>query len=205
MAKQTKVDPFKQFGSHAEDMRIALNDIAPGMAYKLGNMQWVNEVKSGIRYENGETLSPLTEKMFLVSAIMELATTSDPSGVLAKNMAAAGDPKPSGQVDAHHIVAWRAQAARRSRSLLFAWRIAINDKDNGVHLPSNKRSRVKALPNATKHRIIHTTVYHGEVFLRLQQEAKTNGKDTEVGRRALRLIKQKILNGTFPYLPEHVA
>lgn len=208
MAKQAstaKEDPFKQFGSHAEDMRIALNDIAPGMAYKLGNMQWINEIKAGIRYKNGETLSPLTEKMFLVSAIMELATTNDHSGALAKNMADAGDPKPNGQVDAHHIVAWSAEAARRSRLLLFAWSIAINDKDNGVHLPANRKSHVAALPNATKHRIIHTKVYHSEVFVRLQQEAKANGKDTEVGRRALRLIKQKILNGTFPYLPEHVA
>jgi hypothetical protein len=206
MAKQaTKADPFQQFGSHAEDMRVALNDIAPGMAYKLGNMQWMNEIKAGVRYQNGETLSPLTEKMFLVSAIMELATTSDHSGTLARNMAAAGDPRPSGQVAAHHIVAWSAQAARRSRLLLFAWCIAINDKDNGVHLPSNKRARVKALPDATKHSIIHTTVYHTQVFLRLQQEARANGKDTEVGRRALRNIKQKILNGTFPYLPEHIA
>jgi hypothetical protein len=206
MAKQaTKADPFQQFGSHAEDMRVALNDIAPGMAYKLGNMQWMNEIKAGVRYQNGETLSPLTEKMFLVSAIMELATTSDHSGTLARNMAAAGDPRPNGQVAAHHIVAWSAQAARRSRLLLFAWCIAINDKDNGVHLPSNKRARVKALPDATKHSIIHTTVYHTQVFLRLQQEARANGKDTEVGRRALRNIKQKILNGTFPYLPEHIA
>jgi hypothetical protein len=201
----TKEDPFKQFGSHAEDMRIALNEIAPGMAYKLGNMQWVNEVKAGIRYKNGETLSPLTEKMFLVSAIMDLATTKDHSGTLSKNMAEAGDPKPDGQVDSHHIVAARAQAARRSRLLLFGWCIAINDKDNGVHLPSNKRSNVNALPDATKHSIIHTRIYHTQVFLRLQLEARTNGKDTDVGRRALRQIRQKILNSTFPYLPEHMT
>jgi hypothetical protein len=206
MAQQTtKVDPFKQFGSHAEDMRIALNEIAPGMAYKLGNMQWMNQVKEGIRYQNGETLSALAEKMFLVSAIMELATTSDHSGVLTKNMTEGGDPKPSGQVDTHHIVASHAQAARRSRLLLFAWCIAINDKDNGVHLPSNKRSNVQALAEATKHSIIHTRIYHTQVFLRLQLEARANGKDTEVGRRALRQIRQKILNGTFPYRPEHVT
>jgi hypothetical protein len=206
MAKQaTKQDPFKQFRHHSEDMRVALNDIAPGMAYKLGNMEWMNEIKSGIRYQNGETLSPLTEKMFLTSAIMELATTRDHSAVLARNMAAAGDPRPRGEVSTHHIVAQSAQAARRSRLLLFAWCIAINDKDNGVHLPSYKRSRVKSLPNATKHSVVHTAIYHTQVFLRLQQEARTNGKNTDAGRRALRNIKQKLLNGSFPYRPEHIA
>jgi A nuclease family of the HNH/ENDO VII superfamily with conserved AHH len=206
MATQaTKEDPFKQYGHHAEDMRVALNDIAPDMAYKLGNMEWMNEIKAGVRYKNGETLSPLTEKMFLASAIMELATTRDHSAALARNLAAAGEPKPSGEVSTHHIVAWNAQAARRSRLLLFAWCIAINDKDNGVHLPSNRRARVKTLPDAIKHSRIHTTIYHSQVFLRLQQEARTNGKDTDVGRRALRNIKQKILNGSFPYLPEHIA
>lgn len=208
MASQTKVDPFKQFGSHAEDMRIALNDIAPGMAYKLGNMQWLNEIKAGIRYKNGETLSPLSERMFLISAIMELATTNDHSAVLADNMANAGDPKPKpvSKVAAHHIVASGAERAAKSRLLLFAWCIAINDKDNGVHLPANKRSRVPALPDATKHSRIHTNIYHAEVFKTLRGVAVSkNGKETESGRQALRWIKGQILKGTFPYLPEHVA
>ncbi|HKT28819.1 AHH domain-containing protein [Dyella sp.] len=207
MAKQasgTKVDPFKKFGSHAEDMRIALNQIDPSLAYKVGNMQWLNEMKEGIRYGNGETISPLTEKMFLVAAMAELVTTTEPSARLATNMSAARDPKPDGETEAHHIVAFKAKAARLSRLILFGWKIAINDRDNGVHLPAFKRSVVASLPDARKHRPIHTSVYHMAVFQRLQAQVKTKGLDTQAGREALRVIKEKILNGTFPYLREHL-
>jgi len=206
MAKQASgnnVDPFKKFGTHSVDMRIALNQINPALAYKVGNMEWLNEIKQGIRYENGETVSELSERMFMIAAMAELATTSDPSKLLATNMVAAGDAKPQGQTEAHHIVAFKAQAAHPSRRLLFKWRIAINDKDNGVHLPAFKRSVVTSLPDAIKHRPIHTDVYHIAVFRRLDTYAKTNGTDTEVGREALKSIKRKILNGTFPYLREH--
>jgi hypothetical protein len=85
-----------------------------------------------------------------------------------------------------------------------SWKIAISDKDNGVHLPAFKRSVVISLPDALKHRPIHTLVYHMSVFQRLQAQVKTKGLDTQAGREALRLIKQKILNGTFPYLREHL-
>jgi len=30
-------------------------------------------------------------------------------------------------------------------------------------------------------------------------------RETEVGREALRAIKEQILNGTFPYRPEHLV
>ena len=120
-------------------------------------------------------------------------------------MASAGDSKPDGEVESHHIVAWRAAKARQSRLLLFAWRIAINDKDNGVHLPAYKRSQIASLPDAIKHKTIHTDIYHARVFLRLRAAAVQNGKQTEVGREALRAIKKQILNGTFPYRPEHLV
>lgn len=206
MAKQSSgksIDPFKKFGTHSVEMRIALNRINPALAYKVGNMDWLNEIKQGIRYENGETISELSEKMFHVAAMAELATTLAPSALLATNMAAAGDPKPVGETEAHHIVAFKAQAAHASRRLLFGWRIAINDKDNGVHLPAYKRSVVVSLPDAIKHRPIHTDVYHMAVFRRLDTYAKTDRADTAVGRDALKSIKRKILNGTFPYLREH--
>ncbi|MGN6323621.1 MAG: AHH domain-containing protein [Dyella sp.] len=208
MAKQTaikKEDPYKKFRSHAEDMRIALNRIDPALAYKVGNMQWLNKVKEEIRYENGETVSTLTEQMFLVAALSEVAITPGPSKVLASNMSAAGDPKPKGETEAHHIVAATAALARQSRLLLFQWRIAINDADNGVHLPAFKRSKVVSLPKARKHRPVHTPVYHMAVYERLQEQAFENGFETEVGRVALRAIKKKLVAGTFPYLQEHVT
>ena len=40
-ASGSKVDPFKKFGTHAVDMRVALNKINPALAYKVGNMEWL--------------------------------------------------------------------------------------------------------------------------------------------------------------------
>jgi hypothetical protein len=209
VATQTKAkrdDPFRRFRSHAMDMRAALNQIAPGLGYGLGNMELLNEVKEEIRYANGETLPPASERMFLVAAMMELAsTTTGHSKTLAKNMASAGDPKPVGEVESHHIVAWRAEEARLSRLLMFGWCIAINDHDNGVHLPAYLRSNVVSLAKAIKHRPLHTSVYHGQVYLRLLSAARVSATDGRVGRDALKLIKTKILNGTFPYKKEHLA
>lgn len=199
-------DPFKRFRSHAGDMRAALNRIAPGLGYGLGNIELLNEIKEEIRYSNCETLPPAAEGMFLVAALMELAsTTTGHSKALAKNMLSAGDPKPVGEVESHHIVAWNAPDARLSRLLLFGWCIAINDHDNGVHLPAYLRSNVANLVNASKHRPLHTSIYHGQVYLRLASAARVDAADGKVGREALRAIKAKILRGTFPYKKEHLA
>jgi hypothetical protein len=209
MAKHATVkndDPFKRFRSHAEDMRIALNQISPGLGYKLGNVELLNEIKEEIRYENGETLPPKSENMFLIAALKELASTdTGHSKTLARNMANADDPKPSGEVESHHIVAWKEPEARLSRLLLFGWHIAINDKDNGVHLPSFKKSEIASLPTASKHRPLHTSIYHGQVYLRLTRAAKVSATDANVGRTALRAIKDRILKGTFPYKKEHLV
>jgi hypothetical protein len=209
MAGQTTAkngDPFRRFRSHAEDMRVALNQIAPGLGYSLGNVELLNEIKEEIRYENGETLPPTTDSMFLVAALKELAsTTTRHSKILAKNMTSAGDPKPVGEVESHHIVAWQDQEARLSRLLMFGWCIAINDHDNGVHLPAYVRSNVVSLANASKHRPLHTSIYHGQVYLRLASAARVNATDGTVGREALRAIKSRILNGAFPYKKEHLA
>lgn len=138
--------------------------------------------------------------------MMELAsTTTGHSKTLARNMSSAGDPKPVGEVESHHIVAWNALDARLSRLLLFGWRIAINDHDNGVHLPAYLRSTVVSLANASKHRPLHTSIYHGQVYLRLASAARVDAADGKVGREALRAIKAKILLGTFPYKKEHLA
>jgi len=199
-------DPFKRFRSHAGDMRVALNQIAPGLGYALGNIELLGEIKEEVRYKNGETLPPAAAGMFQVAAMMELAsTTTGHSKILARNMASAGDPKPEGEVESHHIVAWRAQEARLSRLLLFGWCIAINDHDNGVHLPAYRSSNVVSLPKATKHRPLHTSIYHGQVYARLASAARADAKDSKIAREALRAIKARILNGTFPYKKEHLA
>jgi hypothetical protein len=186
-----KKDPFKKVSSHLSDMRVALNQIAPGLAYQIGNMHLLHELKQDVRYKNGMTIPPDAEKMFMAAALAELALTSNHSEVLAKNMRDANDAKPDGEVESHHIVATRARAARPSRLLLFGWSISINDKDNGVHLPAYKRSEVPSLPDAIKHRQLHTKVYHAQVFLRLDAAARLNAKDSAVGRDTLKMIKSR--------------
>lgn len=120
------------------------------------------------------------------------------STILGTNMAAAGMPKPRGDVDAHHVVSVRSNFAIRSRSLLFGWGIAINDVDNGVFLPRNRKVKVmdRRLRNATKHSVVHTRLYHLAVFFRLSDAPQTN---CAFGREKLRGIKLDLLAGTFPY------
>ncbi len=199
-------DSLGRFRSHAGDMRVALNQIAPGLGYGLGNIELLNEMKEEVRYRNGETLPPTAERMFLVAALMELASTkTGHSKTLGRNMTSAGDPKPVGEVESHHIVAWQAQEARLSRLLLFGWCIAINDHVNGVHLPAYRRSNSVSLANASKHRPLHTSIYHGQVYLRLVSAARVDATDGKIGREALRAIKARILNGAFPYKQEQLG
>jgi hypothetical protein len=120
------------------------------------------------------------------------------SELLAKNMAAGGLPKPKGEVDAHHVVSVRSKYASASRVLLYGWGIGVNDVDNGVFLPRNRKVQVinRRLHNATKHSVVHTRIYHVAVFFRLGEVNPDSGQE---GREKLRGIKLDLLAGTFPY------
>lgn len=120
------------------------------------------------------------------------------SAILATNMAAAGLPKPRGDVDAHHVVSVRSKHAFTSRNLLYGWGIGINDVDNGVFLPRNRNVKVmdRRLRNAISHSVVHTRIYHVAVFFQLSQAHPSNGA---AGREQLRGIKLELLAGTFPY------
>lgn len=134
----------------------------------------------------------------------ELPRTTGHSKILTKNLACAGEPKPEGEVDSHHIVAWKAKAAHRSRMLLFGWCIGINDCDNGVNLPANADSEVAELPTAIKHRPMHTPTYHANVLFVLRMAAPIDKYNGQIGRKALREIKVDIIDGIFP-IHERIA
>ncbi|GGA37396.1 AHH domain-containing protein [Dyella nitratireducens] len=76
--------------------------------------------------------------------------------------------------------------------------IGIDDDDNGVFLPGNKKVAVidRRLKNATRHSVVHTAVYHLAVFNELRQASSS---DSDAGRRKLRDIKQDLVFATFPY------
>lgn len=79
--------------------------------------------------------------------------------------------------------------AYRSRLRLFAWRIGINDADNGVFLPRNGIG-LPGFPNAAHHKPYHSPDYHLAVWLRLR-----SAEGEQAGRVQLRAIKTRLLDG----------
>lgn len=148
-----------------------------------------------IEYDDKGRTKPASRKSLDAEAMRRRANHSS---TLTTNMLAAQIPKPSGEVDAHHIVSARSKNAYASRNLLYGWGIGINDVDNGVFLPRNRKVTVvdPSLKNAVKHSVVHTRLYHLSVFNELKQ-AHIN--DCAGGRDRLRGIRLDLIDGTFPY------
>lgn len=201
-ASGAEADPLLRSDSNLLDLRIAA-----GQSMQQGNpIEAVNSIKleaqkDRIRYKNGQTLAPRAKKMFAEALRKNAESKARHSKQLASNMVAAGQTRPAG-VAAHHIVAHRDFSAEKSRQVLFGWGIAINDVDNGVFLPRWKTSNVPSLPHAIKHSVVHTERYHVAVFARLYAVKQAKPTDHKGGRRALRAIKQELVDGVFPYMPE---
>jgi len=112
------------------------------------------------------------------------------SEALAKNLEGAGVTRPA-NTDAHHIVAGGAKKAGPAQAVLKRFGININDANNGVFLPSNKKS-----PNPTGaavHRTLHTNDYYDEVNALLTQ-ATTRQQVLDM----LSYIRSQLLSGGFP-------
>ncbi|WEN14370.1 AHH domain-containing protein [Rhodanobacter sp. AS-Z3] len=197
MSLKPKGKPFDQVDPSLLDLRIAAGMICrAGNGHAVVNELIIEVEKDKIRYNNGQTLRASAKRL-----MVDARRNARHSVVLSRNMLAAGQTRPA-EVAAHHIVARKDAGADRARKLIFGWNIAINDVDNGVYLPRWKRSHVPSLPNTTKHSVVHTEQYHLEVWFRLSAVAALDAKDRRGGRIALRTIKQELINGIFPYLPE---
>lgn len=209
MAFDGRHDPYKVIDPKATKKRTRANK--RGLSYEVDNRLRQEDIREKICYENGMTMPPRAKEMFMQALRADLAfrANSGHARLLRRNMVDAGtrppDAKPTGHVSAHHIVASLDEDASDSRVILFGWGIAINDADNGVFLPRYRVSSVPQDPKATKHSDVHTKVYHHQVFIRLDAAADVNAEDQKVGRSALRKIKGELLQGTFPYLEEHLA
>ncbi len=132
----------------------------------------------------------------VISLAMDAARPARHSRILARNLNLnSGLPRPQ-FVAAHHIVAQQAWQAKPARLCLFAWGIAINDADNGVYLPRFASSVVPGMPHASIHQSLHTDIYYAAVNIRLD---KIRHFGTSVGRAELRLIKQELIAGIFPF------
>lgn len=162
------------------------------------NRYKIEESKDQVRYKNGQTLPLRARKLFANALLVDAGRSSRHPRILSRNMIASNQTRPSG-VAAHHIVAAKDDRARTSRIIIFGWRIAINDTDNGVFLPRWRNSEVAELPHAIKHSVLHTDMYYLEVFARLNPVLK---KDSRGGRAKLKEIRQELIDGVFPYIPE---
>jgi hypothetical protein len=96
---------------------------------------------------------------------------------------------------AHAIVSGDMPEAKAARKILAKYKIRIDDPDNGVFLPRDKRYIPHDdLPNAVNHAKLHTAEYYVNVTTILSQ---TNS--AEECRLALRLIADELRNGEFEY------
>ncbi|GGA17108.1 AHH domain-containing protein [Dyella nitratireducens] len=175
------------------------------LSYELENRLSQQEERERVCYQNGYTLPPRVKEQFMAALLADVVSRRNGghSRLLHHNMTEAGDVRPEAtakkNVATHHIVASGDEEAAGSRELLFGWGIGINDADNGVYLPRYKKSEVPGLPNAVKHAGLHTTVYHYQVFRRLDRAAQVHATDDKVGRTALKTIKKELVAGIFPY------
>ncbi len=187
-------DPLKSPVDDVLDLTIAANEIAaPGTnAYEMRNDLILQQKKDELCYAKGRTVSG-SAKVLLADARRKRAGHS---AVLAANIVAATGKARPDEVAAHHIVASGDRRAFRSQTRLFGWGIAINDADNGVFLPRNRKSVVPSLPDATAHSVLHTDRYYLEVYGRLRV---VDVEDRRAGRLELRSIKRELVSGEFPF------
>jgi hypothetical protein len=121
-----------------------------------------------------------------------------PATKLSKHLIAGGEPRPSVEHVAHHIIPgkgrWRQPQILDVRMRLHMTGIRINDSVNGVWLSDKKNSKGHwATPKSPTHKSIHGTNY--EVWLIRQLGGSPAGRVFEAKLKAL---KSKIKNGTYP-------
>ncbi len=100
------------------------------------------------------------------------------------------------ETDAHHIVAWLAALAAKSRLILFSVGIGVNDNDNCAILPRFLTTTIAGMPNASAHQFIHTLEYYTNVYFDLTNIPSNTQAEVRI---ALRTIRTQLIAGTFPY------
>ncbi|MCS0406705.1 AHH domain-containing protein [Vibrio diabolicus] len=123
-----------------------------------------------------------------------------PTRMLANNLTAAGEPKPTRRHEPHHIIPGKGQYKltdmRRIRLNLHMHKIGINAAENGVWL-MNFAKNIDLnweSPNSPAHRSIHTSNYETWISTRFAAfETKMH-----VFKANLLQVKMNLKNGTHP-------
>jgi hypothetical protein len=209
---------FEQPSTSAIDITVGANRLAsnhPGLnPYELRNDLLVEQEKARICEENGQAAPARRPQRFFARyddkgktreaptayTSQQLEDDADRDGAnhrrtLDRNLKKDGHARVA-NVCAHHIVASGHPDAYRSRLMLFAWGIGINDADNGVYLPAYAVTQVASLASAVPHDKLHASArYYLRVEARLLAVDKTS---QPAGRGALRRMRGEMLAGSFP-------
>ncbi|MDP9125199.1 MAG: AHH domain-containing protein [Pseudomonadota bacterium] len=210
---------FEQPTTKALDITLSANRIAtnkPGLnPYELRNDVLIEEEKTRICAANGVAAAPKPRKSPRPYARYDakgltradkgytadqLEGDADREGAnhrrtLDRNLGKSGFVRVP-NVCAHHIVASGHPDASGSRQMLYAWRIGINDADNGVFLPARRGLAVPTLKDAVQHDDLHAdALYYALVERRLM--LADEGSQV-AGREALRDMRGEMIRGTFP-------
>lgn len=134
-------------------------------------------------------------------SLSELASESHhPTKMLARNLQAVGEPKPTPMHEPHHIIPGagkhRKQLMILSRLNLHAFGIGINDPLNGIWLRNFAKNTPDdwATPESPAHRPIHTFNYETWIS---SQFSNDNLPETVFLSR-LQTVKRKLRDGTHP-------
>ena len=176
-------------------LTLATNEILAGEEavnkYAVRNARALSAAKSLVLYKNGITKLPVSVKRLKADALSKI----DHSLALCGNVQLARGEKQLPGTDTHHIVSRTHKLAKTSRDILFAWRIGIDDADNGVFLPAESLMRILGLEKANAHDPIHTKLYHLTVATRLI--ARISG-DATASRAELGDMRDEMVAGVFP-------
>jgi A nuclease family of the HNH/ENDO VII superfamily with conserved AHH len=112
------------------------------------------------------------------------------SRALGRAMERAGHSRSKGHA-AHHIVAKKADGAKRARAVLDKFGIDLDDAANGVFLPTSASRGTTA--GSANHSTLHTSTYYRAVNQALDR-ATTHAEVLE----ALSAIRDGLLSGGFP-------
>lgn len=121
-----------------------------------------------------------------------------PTGDLVKHLAAVGEPKPSPNHDAHHIIPgkgrYQQDLIKRARTNLHMAGIGIQDPRNGIFLPRYKKHKGHwSMPNAPAHREIHRYNYETWIHSKFQHPMTEQALSGE-----LLVVKAMLRDGNHP-------
>lgn len=194
-----KRDASRPLSLPADEMlqlTLVTNEILGGEksvnTYQVRNSRALARAKSLVLYKNGVTKLPVSIKRLEADALVK----GDHSLALSGNIQLARNEMQPDGTDAHHIVSRTHKLAKQSRTLLFGWRIGIDDAANGVFLPAVANANIPGLEKANAHDPIHTKLYHTTVASRLVGRDPDSAAE---GRAELQAMREDMIAGVFPY------